>query len=174
MDRQTVPTVHQPTFINQFLEEAMETLVREIMTESVISLEEWENLLDVAKDMERFHLRHLPVVDGHKLVGLISHRDLLRFSVSRLDPSPVGDERDENNKRNTFVADVMTRNVEVVRPDDSVAHAARKLIVGRFGCLPVVDDQEQLVGIVTELDLLHLIADGPPPREMKEMKTASA
>ena len=141
----------------------METLVCDVMTEPVITIEEWENLLDVAQDMKRYHLRHLPVVDGRKLVGLISHRDLLRLSVSQLDPSPVGEAQDRRNKSNTFVTDVMTRNVEVVRPEDTVAHAARKLIVGRFGCLPVVDEADNLVGIVTEIDLLRLLAGGPKP-----------
>ncbi len=142
----------------------METLVCDVMTEPVISIEEWENLLDVARDMRRYHLRHLPVVDGRKLVGLISHRDLLRFSVSQLDPSPLGEAQDRRNKANTFVTDTMTRNVETCRPEDTVAHAARKLIVGRFGCLPVVDDADNLVGIVTEIDLLRLLAEGPRPK----------
>ena len=146
----------------------METLVCDVMTEPVISVEEWESLLDVATDMKRYHLRHLPVVEGRRLLGLVSHRDLLRYSVSQLDPSPAGAQQDMRNKVNTFVSDVMTRNVEVARPQDTVSHAARKLIVGRFGCLPVVDEADNLVGIVTEIDLLRLLADGPRKQRAAE------
>lgn len=139
----------------------MSLLVAEIMSHPVVTIGPEENLLDVATDMSRHHLRHLPVAEGDELLGLLSHRDLLRYSTSQLDPSPLGADRDEANKRNTLVREVMTTPVEVVRPNDSVAHAVRKLLVGRFGCLPVVDRDGRLVGIVSEVDLLRLLIDHP-------------
>ena len=142
----------------------MERLVSDIMSSPVITIEQWESLLDVAQDMKRHHLRHLPVVDGSRLVGLVSHRDLLACSVSRLSTSPDREERDRLEKRNTFVGDVMTRHIETIRATDTIAHAARKLLVGRFGCLPVVDEEQELVGIVTEIDLLRVLAGGDGPR----------
>jgi acetoin utilization protein AcuB len=127
------------------------------MTRNVVVLEEWENLLDVARDMKRHHLRHLPVVDAGKLVGLVSHRDLLGFAASQLDPRALAQDHDQNMGENTFVHHVMTRNVTTATPTTTIAEAARLLSDGRFGCLPVIQDDE-LVGIVTEHDLLKLLA----------------
>ncbi|MFW5921065.1 MAG: CBS domain-containing protein, partial [Polyangiales bacterium] len=53
-------------------------VVSDIMSRNPITLSEEDNLENIAQGMEEFHLRHLPVVDGHKLVGLVSHRDILR------------------------------------------------------------------------------------------------
>ena len=128
------------------------------MTRDPVVLEEWENLLDVAHDMKRYSFRHLPVVDGGRLVGLISHRDLLRFTASALDPSLARDERDHRLKEKTFIRQAMTKDVQTVSPDDPVVVATHKLLGGRFGCLPVVDRDGTLVGIVSEQDLLKLLA----------------
>ena len=136
------------------------TTLAEIMTRDVVKLEEWENLLDVARDMNRYHLRHLPVVDGKKLVGLVSHRDLLRFASSQLDPQALSGAHDQSVGENTFVRNVMTRQVQTATPSTTVSQAARLLIDHRFGCLPVIENDE-LVGIVTEHDLLGVLARDP-------------
>ncbi|MEM9195066.1 MAG: CBS domain-containing protein [Myxococcota bacterium] len=128
------------------------------MTRNLVVLHEWENLLDVAQDMERYRLRHLPVVDGKELVGLVSHRDLLRFTATALDGSVVRDVRDQQLKGGTFVRSIMTPDVTTVHPDSSVLEAVRTLIESRFGCLPVVDEKNELVGIVSEHDLLKVLA----------------
>jgi CBS domain-containing protein len=134
------------------------TAVAEIMAKDLIVLEEWENLLDVARDMHRHHLRHLPVVDGKRLIGIVSHRDLLRFTASQLAPGAISREHDRSAGENAFVRNVMTREVQTVSPTTSVGDAARLLVEHRFGCLPVVDNDE-LVGMVTEHDLLKLLTD---------------
>ena len=135
----------------------MQRPVSDIMTHNPVVLEEWENLLDVAQDMERYSFRHLPVVDGGRLVGLISHRDLLRFTASALDPSLARDQQDFRLKEKTFIRQVMTENVQTVSPETPVAVATSKLLTGRFGCLPVVDAEGVLVGIVSEQDMLKLL-----------------
>ncbi len=137
----------------------MYRLVSEVMTKDVVVLEEWENLLDVARDMKRHHLRHLPVVDGKRLIGLVSHRDLLRYTSTELEHTAVRDMRDSQLKGRTFVREIMTEGIETVRPDTTVAEAVGKLITGRFGCVPVVDADGNLVGIVSEHDLLKLLAE---------------
>lgn len=131
--------------------------VKDIMTRRVIVLTEEENLQKLEEGMERFGLRHLPVVDKGKLVGLVSHRDLLRASVSNLDP--VRDERNWCLLANTFVGEIMKRDVTSAKPDTPLAEAARTMVEGKFGCLPVIDDDGTLVGIVTESDFLKLTAE---------------
>ena len=132
--------------------------VSEIMTRKLIVLQEWENLLDVAKDFDRFGVRHLPVVDEGRLVGLVSHRDLLRYTATGLDPTSLAAVRDHRFKERTFVREIMTQEIETVGPDTPIGVAVQKLVVARVGCLPVVDDDGQLVGIVSEHDLLKMLA----------------
>ena len=132
--------------------------VSEIMTKDVITLHEEDDLLEIDRGMEQYQLRHLPVVDGTKLVGLVTHRDLLRVSASSLQSTAAATARDEYAKSRTFVSSVMTRDVMTVSPETPISEAARTLVEGRFGCLPVVDG-ESLVGIVTESDMLRLLVD---------------
>ena len=128
--------------------------VGDIMTKRLVVLTEEENLSRLESGMERFGLRHLPVVDDGKLVGLVTHRDLLRASTSSLDPSRGN--KDVQILENTFVSEIMTREVRTARADTPLADAARDMIEGRIGCLPVVDDEGRAIGIVTEHDFLKL------------------
>ncbi len=130
--------------------------VADIMTREVITLFEEENLELLLEGMERYGLRHLPVVDDGKLVGLVTHRDLLRAAVSHLEPGAA--EREAAYEGRHFVADLMTRDVQTVRPDTSIAEAARLLREHKFGCLPVTEEDGTLVGIVTEADFVSLAA----------------
>lgn len=129
-------------------------LVSDLMTRDVVTLFEEENLEQLQEGMERFGFRHLPVVDGKKLVGLVTHRDLLRAAVSILDPA--GRAREQAFEQGVFVAQIMTRNPATVRPDTPLAEAARTMRQGKFGCLPVTDEDNDLVGIITEADFVDL------------------
>lgn len=135
--------------------------VADIMTSPVITLSEEDNLRSIREGMEKFHLRHLPVVDGEKLVGLITHRDILRLVSAELDP---GAKVRAGGVEDTFVSSVMTRDPATCTPDTPIAEAARLMYENKFGCLPVVDDEGNLVGIVTENDMLgylvsHLLTE---------------
>ena len=133
-------------------------VVADIMTKDVLSLKEEDNLSQIGQTMERFSLRHLPVVDGGRLVGLVTHRDVLRFAVSELsDNDQVRQERQRRLIENTFVARIMTRRPLTVFPDTPILEAAEILVESKFGCLPVVDSHGNLVGIVTEHDFLKLL-----------------
>jgi CBS domain-containing membrane protein len=129
-------------------------VVGDIMTRRVLYLFEEQNLETIERGMKQFHFRHLPVVDDGKLVGIVSERDYLRASVSSLDPDH--DLKDDNLKRNLFVAEVMTRDVTSVRPSTSLTEAARLLSDHKFGCLPVTAEDGTLVGIVTDSDFVKL------------------
>ena len=129
-------------------------LVKHLMSSPVVSLFA-EHTLPLAEDIMSFkHVRHLPVVDDtRRVVGLISHRDLLRAQISSL----VGLTSDERRARQDGVRvhQIMTRDVWTVGPETLASVAGRTLLDHRFGCLPVVDGERGLVGIITERDYLR-------------------
>ena len=128
--------------------------VREIMSTDLVTLTEDETLAHAQGCMARGRIRHLPVVRDGKLVGLLTHRDLLAASFS------IFAEVDRGEQRRIFgtvpVVEAMHRDVVTVAPDLPVREAARILIENKYGCLPVVGPAGELVGIVTEADFLHL------------------
>jgi CBS domain-containing protein len=101
-------------------------------------------------------IRHVPVVDAkNHLVGLISHRDLLRASIASVSTKVANVERRQHLWTIT-IAEVMQTDVQTIAPDAPVKEAARLMRTKRIGCLPVIAE-ECLVGIITEHDLLKLI-----------------
>ena len=81
----------------------MSHTVRDIMTTELVTLREEDNLLSIREGMEALHVRHLPVVDGEKLVGLITHRDILRLTYAELDAGDAQAERRSALAEQTFV-----------------------------------------------------------------------
>ncbi len=128
------------------------------MVREVITIQEEDNLLGLMQGMDQFHVRHLPVVHGKQLVGMLSHRDMLGLSVSTLDATPASQLNDARLKEGTFAASVMTRDVVTVGPETQVLQAVRLMLANKFGCLPVVDGSGDLIGIVSEFDLLKQLA----------------
>jgi CBS domain-containing membrane protein len=128
--------------------------VRELMSTDLVTLTEDETLAHAQGCMARGRIRHLPVVRDGKLVGLLTHRDLLAASFS------IFAEVDHGEQRRLFgtvpVVEVMHRDVVTVAPDLPVREAARILLKNKYGCLPVVGPAGELVGILTEADFLRL------------------
>lgn len=127
--------------------------VADVMTTRVVTLEAGEKL-DLAEDiMHVGRIRHMPVVDDKRLVGIVSVRDLLAVSLSRtMDFEP--------SHRRAFLraveaSEAMTPNPLTVSPDTDLAVAAGLLTEQKIGCLPVVDGEGTLLGIVTETDMVR-------------------
>lgn len=125
------------------------TTVRDLMTSPVITLREDEDVAFATGAMRFQRIRHLPVVQGDQLVGLVSHRDLLRAQAalaSRL--------REGGGLTEVPAREFMTTEVRAVSPETPADEAAALLVQHKIGCLPVVEDGT-LVGIVTEADFLR-------------------
>jgi CBS domain-containing protein len=132
----------------------LDLTVADIMTTQVLTLAAGEDLQAAERLMQEAGVRHLPVVDDqHRLVGLVTHRDVLRFSPSQAEvPAALS-----AGLAALRVGQVMARTLVTVRPETPLADAARTLLSKKFGCLPVDDPDGRLVGILTESDFVALV-----------------
>lgn len=126
--------------------------VSSVMRGSVRSVDSTDRL-DLANTVMKLGgIRHLPVVDDGVLVGIVSQRDLLSAALSSVLEST---ERDELRLRTVLVEDVMTRDPIRARIDTPLRDAASQMLEKGIGCLPIVDDLNRLIGIVSESDLIR-------------------
>lgn len=117
-----------------------ELRVSDLMSTALVTVKASDNLLSARAEMEVGVIRHLPVVDDrHRLVGVISDRDIIHLRGT-----------------NKHVADVMTRDVITVRPEAPAATAATIMLDHKIGSVLVVDDENTLLGVVTQTDYLEL------------------
>jgi CBS domain-containing protein len=122
-----------------------------MMIREVISITGEKTLREAIELFQRHHIRQLPVLEGAKLVGILSDRD-----VKRATPSPLaggGMERYEKVVDSTRVAQLMTRNPYCVTPSTPLRDVVKALHDGKHGAIPVVD-HDRLVGLVTATDML--------------------
>ena len=125
-----------------------------LMTTPPITVRPEDRLATAWRLMRTYRIRHLPAVDANgRLVGLVTHRDLLAASSSSI----IANSEDERVQLLTWagVGDVMETHLSVAHPDESAAAAGERLLRHKIGCLPVVEGDAQLVGIVTEEDFLR-------------------
>lgn len=127
-------------------------LVEEMMSRKVRTVHPDLSVGEAAAFAHEHRIRHLPVVEGEGLVGLVTDRDLRSALPSSLAP----DESEELRSRP--VSTIMVRNVITAHPLDFVEDAARVIYEHRIGCLPVLQG-ERLVGILTERDILHRLVE---------------
>jgi CBS domain-containing protein len=125
--------------------------VRDLMSLKVASLGS-DDALGIADGiMCMGRIRHLPVLDQGRVVGVVSQRDLFRSALGTA--LALGIRRPEELMRTLAVRDVMTTPAVTIGPDAPVQDAARTMAEKRIGCLPVVEDG-CLIGILTETDIL--------------------
>ena len=130
-------------------------VIEDVMSRSVVTLKPEQTLRDAIDLLRSKHIRHLPVVEGGKLVGIVSDRD-----VKRTTPSLVGGiERDEYDEAldATKVSRFMTRDPITVSPRTGLKAAVAIFIERKVGALPVIGPDGALAGIVTEIDLLRVL-----------------
>lgn len=128
--------------------------VRTLMATELITLSANEDLTLASDLMNLSRVRHMPVVSGERLVGIVSQRDLFRAAVSSVLNFRPAAEREWLGK--IRVAEVMTTDVVTARPDSTIGEAVNVMLERRIGCLPVVDGQ-RLIGLVSETDCLRLL-----------------
>jgi acetoin utilization protein AcuB len=121
-------------------------LVGEHMTTSVVCIDPSATVGEARSLMEQHDIRHLPVTEKGRLIGIVARSDL-QWPAAAKPP------------RELAVAEVMSEHVIAVTPRTTIESAASLMLANKIGALPVVDDEEQLVGILTESDILSVFLE---------------
>jgi acetoin utilization protein AcuB len=111
------------------------------MVTDLVTVTKDNKLQDCIDLMKKHSIRHLPVVEDGKLVGLITEGDLRQLFLASL-------------IEELSITDVMIRDPISVTPETNIEDAAKIIYYNRIGGLPVVDDEDRLVGIITVADIM--------------------
>lgn len=125
--------------------------VLDVMTKVPVTIAAAETVGQADELMSENNIRQIPVVNGRELVGIVTDRDIRSFLSGSVFSDPEARER----ALGTPVRDVMTTEPIFVSPNDDLEEAVELLIEEKIGGIPVVDEAEGLVGIVTYIDLLR-------------------
>ena len=129
-------------------------VVREIMMGSPVTLKPDETL-DLANDVIFLgRIRHIPIVEDGRLVGLLSERDMMGAAATTI----FGLKRKSKSAllKSVLIKDVMKRKVVTVKPDTTIKDVAHLMTETQLGGVPVVDEGS-LVGLVTTTDILRYV-----------------
>ena len=121
--------------------------IQDVMTKFVYTIGKEQNLKIAKQKMNEHRIRHLPVQDAGKLVGVISDRDI-HFALAF----------EHKNPEELKVKDILTEYVYVVSPEEKVDTVSRKMAIEHIGCC-LVEEEGKLKGIFTTVDACHLLAE---------------
>ncbi|MHB1123930.1 MAG: CBS domain-containing protein [Ramlibacter sp.] len=118
------------------------TTVADVMTRGVRTMAPSDTVVRAAQAMDQLNVGVIPVCDGQKLVGMVTDRDIVVRGVAQ-----------EQDPKSLKLADVMSTNVRCAREDDDVDQVLSEMADTQIRRMPVVDGQQQLVGIITLGDI---------------------
>ncbi|MGZ8465207.1 MAG: CBS domain-containing protein [Candidatus Binatia bacterium] len=131
-----------------------EGVVREIMMGSPVMLKP-EDTLDLANDVIALgRIRHIPIVDGSRLVGIVTERDLIGAAAAQI----FGLKQKSKSAllKSVLIKEVMKKRVITAAPDTPIKDIAQLMANKKIGCVPVVSDG-MVVGLVTTTDILRYV-----------------
>jgi CBS domain-containing protein len=133
------------------------TPISAIMTKDVITLNHSDNLETAEQLFKSNNIRHIPVVNGNAIIGMLSYTDLLRISFA--DAVDEFEDSVDTVVYNMFtIEQVMAKNLVSVTSNTTIKEVAEVLSKKEFHALPVVDN-DTLVGIVTTTDLINYLLE---------------
>jgi acetoin utilization protein AcuB len=130
--------------------------VSDWMTKKVFTIELDDYLSTAFLLMKEKNIKHLPVVKGNKLKGLISDRDIKEYSPSKATSLDIYELHYLLAK--TRIKDIMRTKVITTAPETPVEEVAMLMLDKNIGCLPVLDNGD-LVGIISDKDIFHALVD---------------
>lgn len=122
-------------------------LVGRWMTTQLVTVQPDETVEAARRLLQKHHIRHLPVAEGRRLVGIVTEQDL-RVAGALVERRPP-----------MLVADVMTSSVITVGPETTVEQAAMLMADNKIGGLPVINTDDELVGLITDADILNVFLE---------------
>ncbi len=147
--------------------------VAELMTSKVFTVEPHDLIDRVFFLLHYEKIRHLPVVEKGKLVGIVSDRDLYKALGPKSNSNAVEASKESTQLHvvSQKVAHIMHRGVFTIAPEAMLSEAAALMAEHRIGALPVVENNK-LVGILSSTDILRVFAKLEGAREEREKKIA--
>lgn len=132
--------------------------VSHIMSKDLITVSSNGVFSAVKNALEENNIHHVPILNGNKLTGIVSRVDVLKYTYSK---AFNVDERQEDTILDSSINldDIMTKDIITVNQNDTVKDAAEVLSSNKFNSLPVVNDDNELVGIVTTKDLINYLLE---------------
>lgn len=131
-----------------------EGVAREIMMGSPVTLKP-EDSLDLANDVISLgRIRHIPVVDGNRLVGIVTERDLIGAAASQI--FGLKNKSKSALLKSVKIKEVMKKRVITATPETPIKDVAHLMADKKIGCVPVVSDGV-VVGLVTTTDILRYV-----------------
>jgi len=132
-------------------------LVRDRMTKSPITIKRDDSFQTALNLLRQGGVRHLPVMEGKKLVGILTDRDLRQASPSPATSLSMYEIKYLLDK--ILVEDIMVKNVITAPPTATIEFAAKLLYENKIGALPIVNEKGELLGIITETDILETFVE---------------
>ncbi len=151
----TIPDHSENSYVKNLLQEVK---LSEVMSKKVITVEMEDPFSHVEEQMRIHAVRHLPVVNmTGKIVGIITERDLFRIRSPRVRPD--GTQYYLKKTLDEYIlADCMTKDPFTLRPEDTLDKVVLEMSEKKYGCIPVVDHEGMLKGIMTQLDIIRAAA----------------
>ncbi|TDO96006.1 CBS domain-containing protein [Marinomonas balearica] len=128
-------------------------LVQDVMVKEVVCVEMDARLPEVKTILQNRGFHHLPVLEDGRLVGIISDRDILRLVSPFI--GKVNEQARDLDTLNRAAHQIMTRQPITVKGDAEIKDVVNWMLKVGISCVPVVDDTEAVVGIVTWRDLIN-------------------
>jgi CBS domain-containing protein len=132
-------------------------LVSKIMTKNLVKLNVNDSLSKAEALFKKNKIKHLPVVKGDKIVGMLSYSDLLRISFADA-TDDTGDYVEATVYDMFSLEQVMTSKVVCVESDDTIKEVAEILAREHFHALPVIE-HDKLIGIITSTDIINFFLE---------------
>ena len=134
--------------------------VDEIMVKDVVSVAPTDSILKVAKLIKEHKIHGMPVLEGSKVVGIITTKDIAGKVVAN-----------EKNPGEVLVRDIMTEKVIFGYVEDELSEISEKFIRNKISRMPILDKEDNLAGIVTQTDVIDAYPDFYKlPKEKSEWK----
>ena len=122
--------------------------IKDIVNSEFHKLSEEETILSASTYMEKEKIRNLPVVNkDNKLTGLITLREIVDILSTHEEPEKI------------LIKDAMLKQISSVEPTMPLKGAIEMMVLNKFSCLPVIDEDKTLFGFITESDLLKTLYD---------------